>query len=150
MANRQKPKTFIVPLCCVMGIISALLHWIVPTRLLLGSNPPEYAVAAVAAALGLAAFVLFVCGFLAPNLRENHGLYCSRPFLMPALVWGAFGLFVGACATVAKLIQAIFFGFVPVQTEGAAWSFSVLTLINVPVLCCLCVLYLLDQKQKNE
>ena len=52
MANRSKPKTFIVPLCCAMGIVSALLHWIVPTRLLLG-NPAEYAIAAVAAVLGV-------------------------------------------------------------------------------------------------
>ena len=57
MANRSNKKSFIVPLCCAMGIVSALLHWIVPTRLLLG-NPAEYAIAAVAAVLGVAAFAL--------------------------------------------------------------------------------------------
>jgi hypothetical protein len=149
MANRSKPKTFIVPLCCAMGIVSALLHWIVPTRLLLG-NPAEYAIAAVAAVLGVAAFGLFLFGFLLPNLRANRGLCSGQPFTMPAIVWSTLGLFVGAAATVSKLIRAIDYGFVPVQTEGAEWSFSVLTLINVPVLCCLCALYLLEQKQTNE
>ena len=133
-----------------MGVVAALLHWIVPTRLLLGSNPPEYAVAAVAAALSLGALGLFVFGFLVPRLRAKQGLCGRLPFFMPALVWSAIGLFVAACATLAKLLQAISYGFVPVQTEGAAWSFSVLTLLNVPVLCCFLVLYLLDKKQPND
>lgn len=150
MANRSNKKTFIVPLCCAMGIVSALLHWIVPTRLLLGSNPPEYAVASVAAALSLAALFWFFLGFLLPQIRGKQGLEGSTKFYMPVLCWGTFGLLVGAAATTAKLIRAIAFGFVPVQTEGTAWGFSVLTLINVPVLCCLCVLYVLEQKQTNE
>ena len=149
MAKRQSSKTLIVVLSCVMGILAALLHWIVPTRLLLG-NPAEYAIAAVAAVLGVAAFGLFLFGFLLPNLRAKRGLCGDLPFTMPAIVWSTLGLFVGAAATVSKLIRAIDYGFVPVQTEGAEWSFSVLTLINVPVLCCLCALYLLEQKQTNE
>ena len=150
MAKRQSSETPAVFLSCGMGVVAALLHWIVPTRLLLGSNPPEYAVAAVAAALSLGALALLVFGFLVPQIRAKQGLSGHLPFLMPALVWSVFGLFVGACATVVKLMQAISYGFVPVQTEGADWSFSVLTLINVPVLCCFLVLYLLDQKQPND
>lgn len=149
MANRSKPKTFIVPLCCAMGIVSALLHWIVPTRLLLG-NPAEYAIAAVATALSLAALVWFFLGFLVPEIRAKKGVEGNLKFYMPVLCWSVFGLLAGAAATAAKLIRAIAFGFVPVQTEGTQFAFSVLTLINVPVFCCFLVLYILDQKQSND
>ncbi|MBR6313292.1 MAG: DUF4234 domain-containing protein [Clostridia bacterium] len=294
MANRSKPKTFIVPLCCAMGIVSALLHWIVPTRLLLG-NPAEYAIAAVAAALSLGALALLVFGFLLPCIREekalgsevkhqinnqasqhhvvsqqsiglsialsflSFGIYsiyweyllvksvkavkkdessCVKELLclifvpiypiywwytrgksvkdeltkqgyspagteivylvfallglsivsmaimqndfnaLPAETdskdaesiqisekrsngvfrvlipviscWSAIGLFIAACATVVKLMQAISYGFVPVQTEGAALFFSVLTLINVPVLWIFLILYILDQRQLKD
>ena len=150
MKQKRLPQTAVVLLSCFFGIVSALLHWLIPTRFLLGSNPPEYAVAAVAAALGVAAFGLLFFGFVVPQIRAKEGLGGEGTFYMPALFWSVFGLLIGALATVVKLIQSISFGFVPVQTEGAALAFSILTLINVPVLCCFAVLFLLERRNQKK
>lgn len=150
MKQKRLPQTPVVLLSCIMGMISAVLHWLIPTRILLGSNPPEYAVAAVAAVLGVAAFCLLLFGFVLPQIRANEGLGGEGTFYMPALFWSVLGLLIGACATVVKLIQGISFGFVPVQTEGAALSFSILTLINVPVLCCFAALFLLERRNQKK
>ena len=150
MANRQKSKTPVVLLSCGMGIVSALLHWIFPTRWSFLEKPPEYAAAAAAAALGVAALLLLFFGYLVPQIRQKEGFCGNQPFLMPALVWSVFGLLVGAVVTVVKLITAISYDYVPVQTDGAEYGFSVLILVNVPVLCCFAVLYLLEQKRPNN
>ena len=150
MKQKRFPQTLIVLLSCGLGIVSAVLHWLIPTRILLGSNPPEYAVAAIAAVFGVAAFLLLCFGFVLPAIRSKNGLGGEGTFYMPALFWSVLGLFFGAGATVVKLIQGIAFGFVPVQTEGASLSFSILTLINIPVLCCFAVLFLLEQRKANK
>jgi hypothetical protein len=148
MKQKQTVQTVIVLLCCVMGAAGALLHWLVPTRILMG-NPAEYACAAVAAVLSTGAFFLFCFGFVFPKIRAGEGLGGEGVFYLPALVWSVLGLLFGAAATLSKLIRAISYGFVPVQTEGIQWSFSVLTLINIPVLCCFAVLYLLEQRGRD-
>ncbi len=149
MKQKRPAQTPVVLLSCILGVVSALLHWLIPTRILLG-NAAEYACAAVAAVCGVAAFCLLLFGFVLPLLHGNHGLSGKSTFFMPALLWSLLGLLFGAAATVAKLIQGIDYGFVPVQTEGAAWSFSVLTLLNIPVLCCFAVLYLLEQRKAKQ
>ena len=149
MKQKRLPQTPIVLLSCFLGIFSALLHWLIPTRFLLG-NPAEYACAAVAAVFGVAAFLLLLFGFVVPRIRSKEGLGGEGTFYMPALFWSVLGLLFGAAATVFKLIQGLAFGFVPVQAEGASLAFSILTLINVPVLCCFAVLFLLERRNHNK
>ena len=149
MKSKKTNETVIVLLSCCFGIVSALMHWIVPTRVLLG-NALEYTFAAVAAVLAVTAFFLFYLGFILPRVEQKKGLCGNSTFYMPALCWSTFGLLIGASATTAKLIRAILYGFVPVQTEGIQYGFAVMTLINVPVLICFAVLYLLEQKQQTE
>lgn len=150
MRNGKDNKTLFVLLSCCFGVVAALVHWFVPTRILLG-NVAEYILAALAAVLSLAALGLFVLGFVLPQLQQKKGLTGSGVCYMPALCWSVLGLLFGAAATVAKLIRALSYGFVPVQTEGTEFGFSVLTLINVPVLIGFAVLSLHAQKkQRNE
>lgn len=148
MKQKRRMQTPAVLLSCFLGVVSALLHWLIPTRILLG-NPAEYACAAVAAVCGVAAFCLLLFGFVFPAIRSKNGFGGEGTFFMPALLWSVLGLLSGAAATTAKLIRAVDFGFVPVQTEGIQWSFSVLTLINIPVLCCFAALYLLERRKEN-
>ncbi len=149
MKQKRLPQTPVVLLSCGMGIVSAVLHRLVPNRLLLG-NPAEFACAAVAAALGAAAFLLLCFGFILPAIRGKKGFGGEGPFYMPALFWSVLGLFTGAVAAIVKLICGISYGFVPVQTQGAEASFSVLTLINIPVLCCFAVLFLLERHKAEK
>lgn len=149
MKPGKENKTLFVLLSCGCGVAAALLHWFIPTRILLG-NVPEYISAALAAVLSLGALGLFVFGFVLPLLQQKKGLCGSSVFYMPALCWSALGLLFGAAATVSKLIRALTYGFVPVQTEGIEWSFSVLTLVNVPVLVCFAVLFLREQKAQRD
>ena len=144
MKHKQLPQTPAVLLSCFLGVVSALLHWLIPTRILLG-NGAEFACAAVAAVCGVAAFCLLLFGFVVPRIRAREGFGDC----LPALFWSVLGQLFGAAATTAKLVRGLIDSFVPVQTEGAAWSFSVLILINVPVLCCFAVLYLLE-RHKNK
>ena len=149
MKTKKENQTLTVLLCCGCGIVAALLHWLIPTRILMG-NALEYTAAAVAAVLSLGALGLFVFGFVVPLLQQKKGLCGGSVFYMPTLCWTVLGLLFGAAATTAKLIRALFYGFVPVQTEGLAWSFSVLTLVNVPVLVCFAVLFLREQKAQRK
>lgn len=149
MKPANKNQTLFVLLSCGCGVAAALLHWLIPTRFLLG-NVIEYICAAVAAVLSLAALGLFVFGFVVPLLQQKKGLCGGSVFYMPALCWSVLGLLFGAAATTAKLIRALLYGFVPVQTEGIQWSFSVLTLVNVPVLVCFAVLFLREQKAQRD
>lgn len=149
MKQKKAAQLPIVLLSCGMGAVSAALHWLVPTRILL-NNPAEYACAAVAAALATAALFLLCFGFLLPNIRAGKGVGGEGTFYLPALFWSALGLLFGAAATTAKLIRAVSYGFVPVQTEGTQLAFSVLTLINIPVLCCFAVLFLLERRKADK
>ena len=149
MKPANKNQTLFVLLSCGFGVAAAVLHWLIPTRFLLG-NVIEYICAAVAAALSLAALGLFVFGFVVPLLQQKKGLCGGSVFYMPALCWSVLGLLFGAAATTAKLIRALLYGFVPVQTEWIQWSFSVLTLVNVPVLVCFAVLFLREQKAQRD
>ena len=149
MQQKKFPQTLAVLLSCGLGIVSALLHWLVPTRIITLNNLVEFVCAAVAAVLSLAAFFLLCFGFVFPAVRGKEGLDSENTFYLPALLWSVLGLLFGTAATTAKLIRGIAYGFVPVQTEGPEWSFSVLTLINVPVLCCFAVLFLLE-RHKNK
>ena len=148
MKQKRFAQTPIALLSCGMGVVAALLHWLVPTRILLG-NPAEFACAAVAAVLAAAAFFLFCLGYLLPRIKSGAGLTGQSMFFLPALCWSTLGLLFGAAAALAKLIRAVSCGFVPVQTEGLEWGFSVLTLINIPVLCCFAVLLLLGRRSRT-
>ena len=149
MKHKKAAQLPVVLLSCGMGVVSAALHWLIPTQILLG-NPAEYACAIVAAVLGTAALFLLCFGFLLPNIRAGQGMGGEGTFYLPALFWSTLGLLFGAAATIAKLIRAVSYGFVPVQTQGTQLAFSILTLINIPVLCCFAVLFLLERRKADK
>ena len=150
MKRANNKQSLCVLLSCGCGIVAALLHYLIPNGVTFDQRLPEYLAAGAAAVLSLAALGLFYFGFLLPQLRQKQGLCGTQVFYMPALCWSAFGLPVGAAATVVKLILALSYGFVPPQSEGADYSFSVLILVNVPVLLCFAVLYLREQKKQPQ
>ena len=149
MKTKKENQTLTVLLCCGCGVVAAVLHWLIPTRILMG-NALEYTAAAVAAVLSLGALFGFVLCFVLPLLQQKRGLCGGSVFYMPALCWTVLGLLFGAAATVAKLIRALIYTFVPPQSDGTEHGFWILTLVNVPVLLCFAVLYLREQKlQRN-
>ena len=150
MKTVRNNQTLFVLLSCGCGIVAALLHYLIPNSITFDSKVPEFLAAGAAAVLSLAAVGLFYFGFVLPRLRQKQGLCGTQVFYMPALCWSALGLLFGAAATVAKLIRALMYTFVPPQSDGTEHCFWILTLVNVPVLLRFAVLYLREQKlQRN-
>ena len=41
MKTKNNHQSLLVLLCCGMGVVSALLHWLVPTRIMFSNSVPE-------------------------------------------------------------------------------------------------------------